>query len=127
MVLVSKLDWYIIRKFVFTFIYILLILIIICIIFDFSERIDDYLKENVPLSAIIFKYYFNFIPWLVNTFSALFVFITVIFFTSNMASRTEWVAALAAGISFNRLLRPYFIVSISIALFSFILNSYIMP
>jgi lipopolysaccharide export system permease protein len=127
MILVNKLDWYIIRKFVFTFVFILLILVIICIIFDFSERIDDYLKDNVPLKAIVFDYYLNFIPWLVNTFSALFVFITVIFFTSNMASRTEWVASLAAGISFNRMLRPYFIVSIAIALFSYMLNSFILP
>jgi lipopolysaccharide export system permease protein len=125
--LVNKLDWYIIRKFTSTFVYILGILVIICIIFDFSERVDDYLKDNVPFKAIVFDYYLNFIPWLVNTFSALFVFITVIFFTSNMASRTEWVASLAAGISFNRMLRPYFIVSVTIALLSYLLNSYILP
>ena len=125
--ILSKFDWYIIRKFVFTFIYILLILVVICIIFDISEKIDDFIRRDIPLSAIIFQYYLNFIPWLVNTFSALFVFITVIYFTSNMAAKTEFVAALAGGISFNRLLRPYLLVATMIAIFSFLLNSYILP
>lgn len=123
----TKFDWYIIRKFVFTFIYILLILIVICIVFDISEKIDDFLGKNIPLGAIIFDYYLNFIPWLVNTFSALFVFITVIFFTSNMAAKTEFVAALAGGVSFNRILRPYLLVATLIAVLSFLLNSYVLP
>jgi lipopolysaccharide export system permease protein len=126
-VLLSKFDWYIIRKFVFTFVYILLILIVICIVFDISEKIDDFIRRSVPLKVIIFTYYLNFIPWLVNTFSALFVFITVIFFTSNMASKSEFVAALAGGISFNRLLRPYLVVATLIAIFSYVLNSFILP
>ncbi len=123
----SKFDWYIIRKFVFTFIYILLILIVICIVFDISEKIDDFMRKSVPVKAIILEYYLNFIPWLVNTFSALFVFITVIYFTSNMAAKTEFVAALAGGISFNRILRPYLLVATLIAIFSYLLNSFILP
>jgi lipopolysaccharide export system permease protein len=126
-VLLTKFDWYIIRKFVLTFIFILLILIVICIIFDISEKIDDFLGKDIPLKKVIFDYYLNFIPWLVNTFSALFVFITVIFFTSNMASRTEFVAALAGGVSFNRLIRPYLVVATVIAVFSYLLNSYVLP
>jgi len=126
-VFLTKFDWYLIRKFIFTFIYILLILIVICIVFDISEKIDDFIGKDIPFTSIIFDYYLNFIPWLVNTFSALFVFITVIFFTSNMASRTEFVAALAGGISFNRLLRPYLMVATLIAILSFLLNSYILP
>ena len=85
------------------------------------------MKNEVPIKALLFEYYANFIPWLVNTFSALFVFITVIFFTSNMASKTEIVSILAGGISFNRMLRPYFVVAIAIALLSYALNSYILP
>lgn len=125
--LLTKFDWYIIRKFVFTFIFILLILIVICIVFDISEKIDDFLGKDIPLNKIVFEYYLNFIPWLVNTFSALFVFITVIFFTSVMASKTEFVAALAGGISFNRIIRPYILVATLIAIFSYLLNSYILP
>ncbi len=125
--LITKFDWYIIRKFVSTFIFILLILIVICIVFDISEKIDDFLGKEVPISKIIFEYYLNFIPWLVNTFSALFVFITVIFFTSNMASKTEFVAALAGGVSFNRIIRPYLLVATIIAIFSYLLNSYVLP
>ncbi len=125
--MITKFDWYIIKKFVLTFIFILLVLIVICIVFDISEKIDDFLGKDIPVSKIIFEYYFNFIPWLVNTFSALFVFITVIFFTSDMASKTEFVAALAGGISFNKLIRPYLFVATLIAVFSYLLNSYILP
>ncbi len=125
--LITKFDRYIFRKFVFTFVFILLILITICIIFDISEKLDDFLGKDIPFKKVVFDYYLNFIPWLVNTFSALFVFITVIFFTSNMASRTEFVAALAGGVSFNRIVRPYIIVATVIAIFSYLLNSYILP
>lgn len=95
--------------------------------FDISEKIDDFLGKDIPVSKILFEYYLNFIPWLVNTFSALFVFITVIFFTSNMASKTEFVAALAGGVSFNRIIRPYIIVATVIAIFSYLLSSYVLP
>ncbi|MCL2502334.1 MAG: LptF/LptG family permease [Bacteroidales bacterium] len=121
------LDRYIIRTFITTYFFAILLIIGIVIIFDISEKIDDFVAKEAPLRAIIVDYYFNFIPYFVNMFSPLFVFITVIFFTSKLASNSEIIAMLSGGISFNRMLRPYFISAFVIALMSLSLNLFVIP
>ncbi|MEI6576044.1 MAG: LptF/LptG family permease [Bacteroidota bacterium] len=121
------LDLYIIRKFLGTFFYAITLILIIVIIFDISEKVDDFIEKAAPVKAIIFDYYLNFIPYFVNLFSALFTFISVIFFTSKMAGNTEIVAILSSGLSFNRLLRPYLIAAMVIALMSFMLTNFVIP
>ena len=103
------------------------LIILIVIIFDVSEKIDDFLESKAPLREIIFTYYLNFIPYFVNLFSALFAFISVIFFTSKMASNTEIVAMLSSGISFRRLLLPYILVGAILAGMSFYLANFLIP
>ena len=120
-------DRYIIKKFISTFFIALLLFIGIVIIFDISEKIDDFVKNNAPLKEIIFGYYINFIPYFMNMFSSLFVFITVIFFTSRMAANSEIIAILSGGISFKRLLVPYLISAGLIAILSLCLNLFIIP
>ena len=121
------LDLYIVKKFIFTFFIALLLIIGSVIIFDISEKIDDFVSKEAPLKAIIFDYYLNFIPYFMNMFSPLFVFITVIFFTSKMAANTEIVAILSCGISFHRMMLPYIFSATLIAIFSLVLNLFIIP
>jgi lipopolysaccharide export system permease protein len=121
------LDRYILKKFLGTFFLSIMLIILIVIVFDISEKIEDFLKPEVTIHEIIFDYYVNFIPYFVNLFSHLFTFIAVIFFTSRLAARTEIVALLSSGISFNRLLRPYMIGATLIAVTSLFLNNYLIP
>lgn len=121
------LDLYIIRKFIGTFFVALLLIIGIVIIFDISEKIDDFVQNEAPLKAIVFDYYANFIPYFMNMFSPLFVFLTVIFFTSKLAANSEIIAILAGGISFKRLMLPYMFSALVIALFSLTLSIIIIP
>lgn len=123
----KKLDWYIIRKFLGTFFYAITLIVTIAVIFDISEKIDDFIEKQAPIREIAFTYYLNFIPHFANLFSPLFVFISVIFFTSKMASNTEIVAILSSGVSFARLLRPYMIAATLLALLSFTLNNFVIP
>lgn len=120
-------DFYIIKKFLGTFFYAISLLIIVVIVFDVSERIESFIEKEAPLQAIIFSYYFNFIPFFVNLFSHLFTFISVIFFTSKMASNSELIAILSNGVSFRRILVPYFISASIIGLISFFLAIYVIP
>lgn len=124
---IKILDWYIIRKFLGTFFFALALIISIAIVFDISEKIDDFLEREAPLKAIVFDYYLNFIPYFGNLFSPLFIFISVIFFTSRMAGLTEIVAILASGVSFKRLLVPYLVASTILASISLYLNNYVIP
>ena len=122
-----KIDVYIVSKFITTFFVALLLIIGIVIIFDISEKIDNFVAKEAPLHAIVFDYYLNFIPYFMNMFSPLFVFITVIFFTSKMAADSEIIAILSCGISFHRMMVPYIFSATLIALFSLCLNLFIIP
>ncbi len=122
-----KLDLYIVGKFISTFFVALLLIIGIVIIFDISEKIDDFVSKEAPLKAIIFDYYVNFVPYFMNMFSPLFVFITVIFFTSKMAADSEIIAILSCGISFHRMMVPYIFSATLIAILSLCLNLFIIP
>ena len=127
MTLLKTVDKYIIRKFLGTFFFAIFLLAFIVIVFDISEKIDDFLKHDAPLRAILVDYYLNFIPYFINQFSYLFTFIAVIFFTSRMASDTEIIAILSSGISFRRMLLPYFLAASILAIMSFILANFIIP
>ncbi|RLD60558.1 MAG: hypothetical protein DRJ05_04460, partial [Bacteroidetes bacterium] len=123
----KKLDIYIIKKFLGTFFFAISLLIVIVIIFDVSEKVDDFIEKDAPLSKILFSYYLNFIPYFVNLFSYLFTFIAVIFFTSKMATDSEIVAILSSGISFRRFLYPYIISAVILGLMSFYLANFLIP
>lgn len=124
---VNIIDLYIIRKFLGTFFFALLLIIVVAVVFDFSEKVDDFIEKNAPARAIVFDYYLNFIPHFAVLFSSLFTFISVIFFTSKMAYNTEIIAILASGRSFSRMLYPYVISAAIISGFSFFLSNYIIP
>jgi lipopolysaccharide export system permease protein len=120
-------DLYIIKRFLLTFFFILSLIMAIAIIFDVSEQIDNFVKTNAPLDAILWDYYKNFVLFYGNLFSPLLTFLAVIFFTAQLANRTEIVAILSSGISFNRLMWPYFISATILAAASFYLNNYLVP
>jgi lipopolysaccharide export system permease protein len=92
-----------------------------------AEKLDDFYASHAPFKAVITDYYMNFVPFFANLFTPLFVFISVIFFTSKMAYNTEIIAMLSTGMSFRRLLVPYFFSAIMIGLLSFVLGGYIIP
>ena len=96
------LDRYILVKYLKTFLLAMALIIVIVITFDISEKLDDFLEGQAPLKEIVFKYYLNFIPGFINLYSPLFIFISVIFFTSKMAGNTEIIAILSSGISYRR-------------------------
>lgn len=112
----KKLDWYIIKKFLSTFFFCILLFTIISVAVDVSEKTDDFVKSGLSTADIITKYYFGFVPYIIALLFPLFVFIAVIFFTSKMALKSEVIAILATGASYNRFLRPYFIGGIFLAL-----------
>lgn len=123
----KKLDWYIIRKFLGTFFFSIVLILSIAIVFDLTEKMDNFYDEQVPLKEIVFDYYLNFIPYYMNMFSPLFIFISVIFFTSKLASNSEIIAMLASGISFRRLMVPYMVSATILFLLAFWLGGYVIP
>ena len=123
----TRIDRYIIRKFIGTYIYSIILIISISIVFDINENLAKFTTNHAPLKAIVFDYYANFVPYFANLFSPLFVFIAVIFFTSKLASNSEIIAMLASGLSFKRLMRPYLISAALIAILNYWLGATVIP
>lgn len=104
-----KIDWYILSKLLVTFFFCLLLFTVVAVAVDSSEKSEDFIRSGLTTSQIITKYYLGFVPFIWSLLFPLFVFIAVIFFTSRMATRSEIIALLASGISYNRFLKPYII------------------
>ena len=123
----KRIDRYIIAKFLGTYFFSIVLIISIGVVFDFNENIDRFTESEAPWRAIIMDYYLNFIPYYANLFSALFVFISVIFFTTKLADHSEIIAMISAGISRRRLLMPYMISAAIIAALTFYLGAEVIP
>ena len=123
--LLKKLDWYIIKKFLGTYFFTIALVIIIMVVFDFNEHIDK--LKDASVHEIIFDYYMNYVPYFINMFSPLFVFIAIIFFTSKLAENSEIIAMFSTGMSFRRLMLPYMLSAALIAAFTLYLGSEVIP
>ncbi|MGL6268347.1 MAG: LptF/LptG family permease, partial [Chitinophagaceae bacterium] len=122
-----KIDWYILKKFLSTFVFSVLLLTVISTVIDMSEKTDDFVKSGLSTKEILLQYYAGFIPFIVSMLFPLFVFISVIFFTSKMANRSEFIAILASGVSLSRILRPYLVGGILLGLLLWFGNRTIIP
>ncbi|WP_347922264.1 LptF/LptG family permease [Pontimicrobium sp. SW4] len=120
------LDWYILKRYLVTFLMMLLLFIPIGITVHLSEKIDKILANNVPFPEVA-QYFLDFTIYFANLLFPLFLFLSVIFFTSKLANNTEVIAFLSSGVSFTRFLRPYIIGGIIVALFALILGMYLAP
>ena len=123
----KRLDTYILAKYIKTFLLALALIIVIVITFDVSEKLDKFISHNATFWMVATDYYGNFIPEFVNLYSPLFIFISVIFFTSKMAGNTEIIAILSSGISYRRILRPYLYGAVAVALVVLVLGNFVIP
>ena len=122
----KRIDTYIISKFLGTYFFSILLIISVAVVFDYNDHIDRFTQNGAPVSEVA-NYYLNFMPYYANLFSALFVFISVIFFTSKLAGNSEIIAMISAGISLRRLLRPYLLSAAVISALNFYLGSEVIP
>ncbi|MCF8275984.1 MAG: LptF/LptG family permease [Flavobacteriales bacterium] len=123
----TRIDRYILKQFLGTFVFTIGLIISITIVFDLSEKIDNFIEHDLSFYTVFSEYYIFFIPYFANLFSPLFIFVAVILFTSRMAYRSEIVAILSAGVSFYRLMVPYLLGATVLAIVSLGLNHFIIP
>src|SRR4030095_15548108 len=123
----KKIDWYILKKFLTTFFFSIFLFTVIAVAVDLSEKSDDFVSSGFGAKDIILKYYIGFIPYIIALLFPLFVFIAVIFFTSKLALKSELIAILASGTSFNRMMRPYWVGGITLALLLVVSANYFIP
>lgn len=119
------LDIYILKKFLGTYFLATMLFLAVIAMFDITEKLNAFLAA--PLKETLFDYFASFLPYFANQLSPLFVFISVIFFTSKMAGNSEIIAILSSGVSLSRMVRPYMIGAAIIAAMTFALSNYIIP
>ncbi|HNP32751.1 MAG TPA: LptF/LptG family permease [Flavobacterium sp.] len=119
-------DRYILKRYLVTFSVMLLMFIPIGIVIDVSEKINKMIEHQVAFSAIA-KYYLDFTIYFANLLFPIFLFLSVIWFTSKLANNTEIIAILSSGISFSRFLRPYIIGATIVSIAALIMNVYLLP
>lgn len=122
-----KLDKYIIRSFLITFFYIILILVVVVTVIDFVEKNSDWIEHDLSVWFVLKNFYIYYIPYMVNMISPLMVFISVVYVMARMASHSEIVAMLAAGISFRRILAPIMAGAVFLGLLTFLLTGWVIP
>src|SRR3954469_19743768 len=125
--MITKIDWYILKKFLVTFFSCMFIMTTLAVAIDISEKTDDFVKSGLTTRQIFTEYYIGFIPFIWGMLYPLFVFIAVIFFTSKMALKSEVIAILASGTTYNRWLRPYLIGGFVFAVVLWFANAYMLP
>ncbi|MCW3112079.1 MAG: rane protein [Segetibacter sp.] len=123
----KTIDWYILKNLLVTFFYSLFLFAFISVVIDISEKTDDFVRSGLSFTQIVTKYYLGFVPHILALLFPLFVFLATIFFTSKMAGRSEIIAVLASGTSFNRFLRPFFFSGIVLATILWLGNRYVIP
>jgi len=119
-------DFYIIKRYLGTFSVMLLLFIPIGVMVDVAEKVDKFKEKEVPLVDIL-EYYVDFTWYFANLLFPIFLFLSVIWFTSKLANNTEVIAILSSGISFFRYLRPFLLGATMIAVFAFFAGMYIVP
>ena len=125
--MLKTLDRYIIRQFLGTFFFLLVLIMAIAVVFDISEKTEDFAESNATVKEIALDYYVNFVLYYSNFFSGLFIFLAVLLFTSRMAGRSEVIAMLSSGVSFPRFVRPYFIAATLLTALSLYVNVFLLP
>jgi len=121
------LDRYIIRNFLGTFFLMVALFSVVAVVFDIAENLERLIENGAPWAEVLRSYYVSFCLALGNTLSAFIVFLTILLFTSRLAQRSEIIAVLAGGISFQRLMRPYFMASTFLVAGSLILAHVVLP
>ncbi|MDT0678593.1 LptF/LptG family permease [Autumnicola musiva] len=120
------LDWYILKRYLGTFILMLLLFVPIGITVNLAEKIDKILENEVPFIEVA-KYYLDFTIYFANLLFPLFLFLSVIWFTSKLANNTEIIAFLSSGVSFWRFLRPYLIGAAIVCIGALVMGMFLAP
>lgn len=109
-----------------TFLVCILMFTIIAVVIDYTEKLQDFVKNNASSYEILI-YFRNFIPHIIALLFPVFIFVSVILFTSRLANRSEFVAILSTGMEFKRMMRPYYVGAGLICFILLIANHFIIP
>ncbi len=119
-------DKYILKRYLVTFSVMLIMFIPIGITIDVSEKVNKMIEKKVPLKDILI-YYGDFTVYFANLLFPIFLFLSIIWFTSKLANNTEIIAILSSGISYSRFLRPFMFGAVIVCIFALLMGFFLVP
>lgn len=119
-------DKYILKRYLVTFSVMLIMFIPIGITIDVSEKVNKMIEKKIPLTDIL-VYYGDFTVYFANLLFPIFLFLSIIWFTSKLANNTEIIAILSSGISFARFLRPFIYGAVIVSIFALLMGFFLVP
>ena len=119
-------DKYILKRYLVTFSMMVIMFIPIGITIDVSEKVNKMIEKKIPLLDILI-YYGDFTIYFANLLFPIFLFLSIIWFTSKLANNTEIIAILSSGISFSRFLRPFIYGAVVVSIFALIMGFFLVP
>lgn len=122
----KTIDWYILKKFLKAYVFVVVIIEAVVVIINITDQNENFIKHELSVAEIA-GYYVDYVPYIASMISPITVFIAVVFITSQLAQHTEIIAMLSSGISFRRLMRPYFMGALIIASISFYFGGWVIP
>ncbi|HMO31971.1 MAG TPA: LptF/LptG family permease [Lacibacter sp.] len=123
----KRIDAYILKTFLKTFFFSLFLFALIAVAIDASEKAEDFIRSGLSTPEVIRQYYYGFVPHIISLLFPVFVLISVVFFTSRLALRSEFVAMLSTGMSLRRILVPYWMGGVILALILGLSNHFVIP
>jgi LPS export ABC transporter permease LptG len=122
----NLIDRYVLRRFAFVFVLVLLSAVALRAVADFTENIDDILK-NQPTSATIWRYYKYQALQMAFDVSPLAVLVTTLVTFSLLQRTNEVTACRALGLSLYRLALPAIVAALSVAAAATFLQAQVLP
>ena len=120
------LDRYIYKKLLMVLLFVVVSTVSIIELIHFVNYGDFYVGNNITHQEVA-KYYFSYLPFLINFILPVACFVTTVFVTLDMSRKSEIIASFSSGIKFTRFIRPYIIGAIITGLFSYWLVAYCIP
>ena len=120
------LDWYILKKFLKSYLFVVFVIELVVVIIHVTEQNENFIKHELSFAQIA-GYYLDYVPYIAGMITPITIFITVVFMTSQLAQHSEIIAMLSSGVSFQRLMRPYMIGALIIAILAFYLGGWVIP
>ena len=117
----KRYDKYILKEFMLPFLTVMLGFVLLFVLFDFSGRMGDFIKQKMTAYDMMYFYYL-FVPQMVVVVMPVSLLLAIFHSFGKLCRNREIFALRAAGISLHRISMPLFIFSLVCFLAVFFIN-----
>ena len=119
------LDRYLIKRFFTPFTYCIFSFMVLYITYDLSINLDEFIKNKVTIHQLA-SFYMIRVPMILVNSTPLAILLSLLYDLGNMNRHHEIVAMRASGIHIDRIIMPFIVVGVILAIVIFLINDQIV-